>query len=153
MRKVLAVCTLVFFVATAVMAGVARAGGTSDEAKALVEKAIDYYKTNGKDKAVEAFNNPQGEFVKGDLYIFLFDYDGNTLAHGTNPKLVGKNIIDLKDADGKLFIQEFVEKVKTGGGWVDYQWTNPETKKIQPKSSYVKGIEGTTQYVGCGIYK
>jgi len=129
------------------------AAGTADEARALVEKAIVYVNANGKDKAIEAFNNPQGEFVMGDLYIFMFDYSGVVLAHGANPKLIGKNMSELKDANGKLFVQEFVDKVKSGGGWVDYQWTNPETKKVQPKSSYVKGIEGTDCYVGCGIYK
>jgi len=153
MKKALAVCVFVSFLLGMGMTGSALAGGTADEAKALGDKAVEYVKVNGKDKAIEAFNNPQGEFVKGDLYIFMFDFGGITLAHGANPKLVGKNMLDLKDADGKLFVQEFVQKVKSGGGWVDYQWTNPETKKVQPKSTYVKGIEGTDYYVGCGIYK
>lgn len=153
MRKVLAVCTFFSIFSFMSMVGIALAGGSADEAKALVDKAVEFIAVNGKDKAIEAFNNPQGEFVKEDLYIFMFEYGGLCVGHGTNPKLLGKNILDLKDAEGKLFIHEFVEKVKSGGGWVDYQWTNPETKKIQPKSSYVKGIEGNDYYVGCGIYK
>jgi cytochrome c len=129
------------------------AGGTAAEAQALIDKAVQYYKENGKEKAIASINDPNGGFVRGDLYIFMLNYGGDTLAHGANPKLVGKNMNDLKDAGGKLFIQEFAKTVKSGGGWVDYQWTNPETKKVHDKSTFVKGIDGTDLYLGCGIYK
>lgn len=149
----------VFFILVTVMAlvtqfaQIALAGGSAEEAQALVENAMKYFQENGKEKAVIAFNDPQGEFVNGELYIFMFGYDGVCVAHGYNPKLVGKNLTELKDANGVAFIQEFAVKAKDGGGWVDYQWTNPVTKKVQAKSSYVKGLEGTDLYVGCGIYK
>ena len=81
------------------------------------------------------------------------DLNGLTLAHGGNPKLVGKNLQDLKDADGKQFFLEFAEKARSGGGWVDYKWTNPESKKIQAKSTYIVKVEGSDRYIGCGIYK
>lgn len=151
MKKV-AVCLLGLFLITVCMANYVLAKGTAEEAKALVGKAVAYFKANGKDKAITAFNDPKGEFVKGDLYIFLFDADCLTLAHGANPKLVGKNIGELKDADGKYFMKEMAALAKKGGGWIDYKWTNPETKKIQDKSSYVLPLEGGL-FVGCGIYK
>jgi cytochrome c len=119
------------------------AGGSAQEAQQLVDNALKYCKDHGKEKAIEAFNDSKGQFVNGELYIFMFDTEGLCLAHGYNPKLVGKNLNDLKDANGVLFIQQFAKMVKNGGGWVDYQWTNPETKKVQDKSSYVKGVEGT----------
>ncbi|OGP70699.1 MAG: hypothetical protein A2Z73_02910 [Deltaproteobacteria bacterium RBG_13_60_28] len=134
------------------MANYAVAKGTADEAKALAEKAVAYFKANGKDKAIAAFNDPKGEFVKEDLYIFMMDSECNTLAHGANQKLVGKNVGELKDADGKLFMKEMAAMSKKGGGWVDYKWTNPETKKIQDKSTYILPLEGGL-FVGCGIYK
>jgi len=151
MRKA-ATCLLGLFLITVFMVHYAGAAGTADEAKALVDKAVEYFKANGKDKAIAAFNDPKGEFVKGDLYIFLFDADCNTLAHGANPKLVGKNIGEMKDADGKLFMKEMAALAQKGGGWLDYKWTNPETKKVQDKSSYVMPLEGGL-FVGCGIYK
>jgi cytochrome c len=135
------------------LVGTAVAAGSAEDAQALVEKAVAYVKANGKDKGVAAFNDPKGEFVKGDLYIFMFDFSGVTLAHGANQKLVGKNMLDLKDANGTPFVKEFMNKVKSGGGWVDYHWTNPNTKKVQAKTTYVKGIDGTDYFVGCGIYK
>ena len=136
-----------------VLAVQAPAAGTADEAQALVKKAVELIKTGGKDKAFAAFNDPKGEFVKGDLYIFIVDYTGLTLAHGGNAKLIGKNMMELKDADGKEFMKECIATSKKGGGWVDYKWTNPETKKVQDKSSYVMPAEGHEFLVGCGIYK
>ena len=49
---------------------------TLEEAKALAEKGAAYVKANGKDKAIAEFNKPDGEFVKGDLYVFLQDFSG-----------------------------------------------------------------------------
>src|SRR5690606_5866553 len=58
---------------------------TPDQAKAFVEKAVTFYKTAGREKALAVFSDPKGEFVEGDLYIFVMDMkDGKftTLAHG-----------------------------------------------------------------------
>ena len=151
MRKTVLIFSGIFLIA-ALLAATAFAAGTAEEAKALVDKAVAFYKANGKDKSIAAFNDPKGEFVKGDLYIFMMDEACNTLAHGANAKLVGKNVAELKDADGHLFMQAIRETAKKGGGWVDYKWTNPETKKIQAKSSYVQPLEDGL-FVACGIYK
>lgn len=129
------------------------AGNTTEEAETMVKKAIDFFKANGKDKTIEALNDPNGEFKKGELYAFMFDFDVNCLAHPANAKLIGKNLADTQDLDGKLFMKEMAEKAKTGGGWSDYKWTNPETKKIQEKSTYALPVPGEKLFIGCGIYK
>ncbi|MDD2903232.1 MAG: cache domain-containing protein [Syntrophales bacterium] len=151
MRKLPLLLTVIFLI-TGLLAPALHAAGTADQAKALVEKAAAYHKANGKDKAIAAFNNPKGEFVQGDLYIFMMDENCNTLAHGANAKLVGKNVAELKDADGKLFMQAMRDTAKKGGGWVDYKWSNPATKKVQAKSSYIMPL-GDGLFIGCGIYK
>ncbi len=152
MRKVLAsLLTAVFFVLCSVFTVHAY---TLDDAKALVEKADAYLKANGKDKAIAEFNNPKGQFVKGDLYIIAQDYDGVMLANGGNPKLQGQNHLGLKDSSGKAFVKEMIEVSKTkGSGTVEYNWTNPVTKKIQPKVTYLKKVEGGNFYIGCGYFK
>ena len=128
------------------------AGGSADEAKSLVQKAVSFIKANGKDKAFSEFTNLQGKFIDRDLYIFVVNFKGITLAHGGNAKLVGKDMLGLKDADGKLFIQNFIEVAKSkGSGWVDYKWVNPVTKKIEDKSTYVQKVDD--YFLGCGIYK
>lgn len=124
-----------------------------DEAMALVQKAATHVNAVGKDKALADFSKPQSDFVKGALYVFAYSLDGVIIAHPMNNKLIGKNMTDVKDADGKLFTQEFVATAKSaaGKGWVDYRWTNPESKKIEAKSSYIQKVGDI--FVGCGIYK
>ncbi len=129
-------------------------GGTADEAKALVEKAVGFVKTNGNEKAFAEFSNPKGKFVDRDLYIWVADLKANAkcLAHGANEKLIGKELIEFKDSDGKMFIQEIVSGAKSkGSGWVDYKWTNPVSKKIEPKSVYFQKLDNLV--VACGCYK
>jgi cytochrome c len=147
MKKWLAVILISLFWASAVWAG-----GSADEAKALVEKGAASIKANGKEKAFTEFTEPKGKFVDRDLYIFVVDFNGLTLAHGQNAKLVGKDMSGLKDSDGELFIKKMIDLAKAkGSGWVDYKWTNSVSKKIEPKSTYVQKVDD--YFLGCGIYK
>jgi signal transduction histidine kinase len=76
------------------------------------------------------------------------------VGHGANAKLVGKNLINLKDASGKELIKEFTELSKSKGkGWVDYEWGHPQTKKVEPKSTYALRLDGFDGWVGVGIYR
>lgn len=144
---------IVAVLANLVLLGSALAA-TPDQAKALVEKALAYVKANGTEKAYKEFNTPGSQFFDGELYIFAYDMQGNNLALGGNPKMTGKNLIDMKAADGKPVIKDFIEIIKAKGeGWYDYKWSNPETKKIQDKTSYIKKIPGTEAFLGCGFYK
>ena len=119
----------------------------------LVTKGIAHIKKAGEKQAFADFTDKNGGFVNGDYYIFVVDFDGLTLAHGGNPALVGKSLLELKDADGKFFIKEFIKATKEKGtAWVDYKWSNPTTKKVEPKSTYVKRMEGKDYFLGCGIY-
>ncbi len=148
MKKVLAAILINLFLVSVAFA----AGGTANEAKGLVEKAIAFIKAEGKDKAFAEFTNNKGKFIDRDLYIFVVDFNGLTRAHGGNAKLVGKDMGELKDADGEFFIKKMINLAKTKGtGWVDYKWSNPVTNKIEPKSTYVQTHEN--YFIGCGIYK
>ncbi|MDD3846404.1 MAG: methyl-accepting chemotaxis protein [Syntrophorhabdaceae bacterium] len=126
---------------------------TKEEVVLFVEKAADYLKSSSDRKKVYMeMSDPHGRFVKGDLYIFVNTIEGITQAHGQNPKLVGKEMHELKDADGKFFIKEITDVAKTKGkGWVDYKWINPVTGKILEKTTYCQLVGDV--YLGCGIYK
>jgi signal transduction histidine kinase len=146
----------VIFAALAVVgvhfAALAAANGTPDEAKAMVEKAVKLLEAEGKDKAFAQFNDSTGPFVDRDLYVFVLNLEGTTVSHGVNKALIGKSLVNLKDADGKPFIQEMLEMAKAGkAGWVDYKWANPQTKKVELKSSYIK--RSGDVLVGVGVYK
>lgn len=121
---------------------------TKDEAKAMARKAAELYKEKGKD-AFAILNNKQGPFVDRDLYVAALDASGNVVAHGANEKLVGKSLAQLKDADGKPFVQEIMSHVTANKpGWVDYRWVNPVSKDIEAKSSYVEVQGGYGFMVG-----
>jgi len=153
MKKFLFWAALAFSTAFLPVGASAAERGTAEEASALVKKGIAYLKANGPEKSYAAFNDPQGQFVDRDLYLFVFDMSGKTMAHGANKKLLDKNLIDLKDADGKAFIKEFIDVAnKKGQGWVDYKWPHPVTKAIEHKSSYVEKLNDNT-FIGVGIYK
>lgn len=152
MKRVIAGMVMVCFITLGIVS--AACAATPDEAKGMVEKAYSHLKTAGKEKAFADINNPQGQFVKGDLYVFVQDFNGVNLANGGNPKFVGMNHLGLKDPDGKYFIKEMVELAKTkGSGWVNYMWVNPTTKKVQAKATYVKRIEGLDAFIACGVFK
>lgn len=128
--------------------------GSADEAVAMVKKAAALIKSAGKDKAFAEFSNPANkDFHDRDLYIYVYDLKGVTLAHGNNPKMVGKNLIELKDGDGKPIIKSMVDVAKSpaGKGWVEFKWPNPVTKAVEPKAGYVERVDDLL--VGSGIYK
>lgn len=135
---------------TGVSFGAERA--TAKEAEAMVKKAVAYIKANGKEKAFAEFDNHQGKFTVKDLYITVYDLNGKCLAHGQNAKMVGKDLIQLKDADGKFLIKERMETAKTNGkGWQDYKYTNPLSKSIEQKTTYFEKYEDIV--VAGGVYK
>jgi signal transduction histidine kinase len=127
--------------------------GTAAEATAMVDKAIAHIKKAGREKAFADFNNKSGPFVDRDLYVVVYDMKGKVLAHGANEKMIGKDVIDLRDNDGKYFVKERVEMMSKADAkaWQDYKFMNPVSKQIEPKSMYLRRYEDLI--VGCGIYK
>ncbi|MGI9215784.1 MAG: cache domain-containing protein [Hydrogenophaga sp.] len=130
----------------------AHAEAKPEDATAMVKKGVAFIKANGKDKGYAEISNKAGQFKKDDLYLVVYGLDGTVHAHGANEKMIGKNLIDLKDIDGKPFVRERVEMAKTKASfWQDYKFTNPETKKIEPKAMYCEKLDETV--VCGGVYK
>ncbi|MFO1217086.1 MAG: cache domain-containing protein [Burkholderiaceae bacterium] len=123
-----------------------------DEATAMVKKGVAFIRSNGKDKGYAEIGNKAGRFIDRDLYLVVYGLDGTVHAHGANEKMVGKNLIELKDVDGKAFVKERVELAQSKGSfWQDYKFTNPVSKKIEPKQMYCEKLDDTV--VCGGIYK
>lgn len=146
---------LISFCAAAVLLGAsfnALADAQPDDATAMVKKGVAFIKANGKDKGYAEISSKTSQFKKEDLYLVVYGLDGTVHAHGANEKMIGKNLIDLKDIDGKAFVKERVEMAKTKASfWQDYKFTNPESKKVEPKSMYCEKLDDTV--VCGGIYK
>jgi signal transduction histidine kinase len=133
------------------MPGLSRAA-TPEEAKALAERAVSHIKQVGEERAFADFTRADGGFTQGELYVFCYDKDGVNKAHGANPGFVGKNLLHVKDPDGREPNAEIVNTgFGQGQGWVDFKWPNPATKKIQMKSAYV--IRSGDVVCGVGYYK
>ena len=62
--------------------------------------------------------------------------------------MVGKNLIDLKDVDGKAFVKERVDLAQSKGTfWQDYKFTNPVSKKIEPKQMYCEKLDDAVRAI------
>lgn len=125
---------------------------TETDAKAFVESAAAFAKANGVYKLIKEVNSPTTQFRKGELYIFVLDMEGVILGHGANPKLVGNDLSEREDANGVRYVQEFIKTAEgKGSGWVDYMFANPETGKVEAKTTYIEKAD--LVILGCGIYK
>lgn len=153
MSKILRTTLVAFiFSGIASMACAAAEHGTADEAVAMVHRVAAYMKENGKQKAIDEVNNIHGQFRDRDLYVTINTMQMVTLAHGANPRMQGKNLIELRDADGKYFMKERMEILKTKDkGWQDYKFVNPVTQKIENKAMYFEKHGDVV--INCGIYK
>ncbi len=110
---------------------------TKAEAEAMVHKALQFLKANGKDKTYSEIDRKDGPFTDRDLYLTVYGMNGVVRAHGANAKMIGKNLLEIKDVDGKAFVKERVELAKKKQPfWQDYKFTNPVSGQIEPKSMY-----------------
>ncbi|MES2258596.1 MAG: cache domain-containing protein [Pseudomonadota bacterium] len=144
--------------ASLVIAATAACGaelGTTEEAVALVKKASAHLKSVDRKKALADFDDPNGKFVDRDLYIFVLDMKGTSLAVGSAPmrKSVGMNLFDMRDVDGKYFVRNMIEAATAKGhGWVDFKFPNfSKNNVIETKSSYVEKVDDLV--IGCGAFK
>ena len=114
--------------------------GTKEEAQALVDRALEELSKVGPEVAYKEFSDIKGSFVDRDLYLIVFDRKGKILAHGANNALINANLWDVTDPDGVYFVQEFwkVAEKSPEGGWVNFKFTHPKTKKIAKKVMWVR---------------
>jgi hypothetical protein len=126
---------------------------TREALVAFVEEAVAYAHANGKEKALAEFSNPKGSFVRGELYLYAYDYNGTTIAHPVNPEKIGVNRLDEVDAEGNLFIRELMDATTNGQGFVTYYYINPtQNKRIEKKLGYVMQVDDSW-WLGSGIYQ
>ena len=144
--------------ATALCLGLACSGALANEptekdAIAMAERGAALVKAKGKEEMMKRINAKDPDFVQGALYVDLRDVKtGIVLAHPYNPSIVGKDLTDVPDANGKKYRREIIELAAAKGkGWVDYQYKNPTTGKIEPKTTYILLVDGVI--LEAGIYK
>ncbi len=149
MKTILSLVATLSLVTTAAFA--ADNFASPKEAEAMVAQAVKAV-TADRDGTFKSITGKDKKWVDRDLYPVVYGMDGKCLAHGQNEKQVGKDLIDLADADGKEFIKERVALAKSKGKfWQDYKFTDPVSKKVLPKAAY---CEKTGEMIVCaGVYK
>jgi len=126
---------------------------TNETLVAFVKEAVSYAKTNGKYAAIAEFNKPNGSFVRGELYIYAYDFNGTTIAHPFNPEKIGINRLNETDAHGNYFIKDLRDAAENGTGFVEFWYINPaHNKTVEKKLGYVEKA-GDSWWLGSGIYE
>jgi len=125
---------------------------TNETLVAFVDSAVSYARENGKEKALAEFSNPNGSFVKGELYIYAYDFNGTTIAHPFNPEKIGVNRLDETDASGGLFIKDLRDMALNESGFVRFYYINPaHDRVVESKLGYVAKVDDDW-WLGSGIY-
>jgi methyl-accepting chemotaxis protein len=87
-------------------------------------------------------------------YFWINDFQPYMIMHPIKPEMNGKDQTNYRDPNGKALFVEMANVCKQKGeGFVNYMWQyGTDTKRIEPKTSYVKAFEPWGWIVGSGIY-
>jgi cytochrome c len=123
---------------------------TNETLVAFVDRAAAYVRAHGTEKALAEFNNKNGSFIKGELYIYAYGFNGTTLAHPINPEKVGKN----RDDEGAIgvFVREMGAEVRNGSGFYRFTYINPQhNRALESKLGYGVKVDDDW-WLGSGVY-
>ncbi|WP_394230363.1 methyl-accepting chemotaxis protein [Shewanella colwelliana] len=108
---------------------------SEDQAKAAAIKALDMLRYSGNE------------------YFWTLDRQGNMVQHAFAKKLVGTNVLGMKDPNGVLLFQEMVTGTASSDyALINYMWNKPNATAPSPKMSVVKRFKPWGWIVGTGIY-
>jgi two-component system NarL family sensor kinase len=123
----------------------------------LATRAIAHLYESGRDD--QATQNEAKSIISkldyggDDGYFFIYDLQGTNLMHPRLPELVGRNLWELKDANGNPTIQRLLFRAQQPeGGFERYLWEKPSTHKVAPKLGYVVTLERWGWMLGTGLY-
>lgn len=126
----------------------------AEQIETLVDRAAALLDQRGL-AAFDEFRKRDSEWWFGNTYLFAYDDQLNVLLNPAFPKREGTNPHGEKDANGKMFHDEFLKMVQTkGAGWVDYMFPKPGQTEPSHKWSYVRGFkaDSTTGVIGAGFF-
>jgi len=134
--------------------GIAEPGShiSNETLVAFVESAVEYARVNGKEKALAEFSDPNGSFVRGELYIYAYDFNNVALAHPFDPDKIGVSRMDELDAFGNPYTRQFIDAATNGSGYVRFYYVNPaHNRTVESKLGYVMKVD-EDWWLGSGVY-
>jgi len=125
--------------------------GTPDQAKAMLDRAVDALKTN-EAAALKSFNDEKNkQFRDRDLYIYCFGLPDGIFTAYESPVLIGSNIRELKlppnDPVGQRAYDAVANAAEGDIVTFTYDFPKPGTKKTAPKET----LEVRIGKQACGI--
>ncbi len=120
----------------------------------VVNRAAALVAERGKN-AFGQLRDKTGPFVFMDTYVFVQSKDGTEMVNAALPSLEGRNLMELKDLQGKTVVQdEIAAALKQGSAWLEGYWYRPGDNTPARKLTYVRKVDagGETYIVGSGIY-
>ncbi len=119
-----------------------------------VEDAIELIRSEGEEAAFARFRDPTSGFLFYSAYVFVLDAEGVLLVNNAAPENENKNLKDLADIDGRLFVREMLRVPLDGSAWIHYKWPKPGDERPSAKSSFVRRVDfdGRQLIVGSGVY-
>ena len=119
---------------------------------AFVDSAVSYVKMNGKEKALAEFSNPNGSFIRGELYIYAYDFNGTTLAHPVNPEKIGVNRLNETAGNVGLILRNMSAMARNGSGFYRFYYINPaHNRTLESKLGYAEKVDDDW-WLGSGVY-
>ena len=127
-------------------------GRTLADVVDFVAGACDHADEVGKEQALLDFSDKDGAFVDGNLYLYVEDFDGVTLAHPIHPQKVGTARLNATDPNGLLLVKGLCDTAEKGDGFFMFMYQDPaDNFTLSPKLGYVKQA-GDDWWVGSGVY-
>lgn len=119
-----------------------------------VEDAIASIREKGEQGAFEDFRDPSSGFLFYNAYVFVLDTEGILLVNNGFPENEGKNLIGMRDIDGRAFVQEMLAVPTGSSAWIHYKWPKPGDSRPSAKSSFVRRVDfdGRELVIGSGVY-
>lgn len=160
MRKVKLVGALIFFILplTPCLAN-NLADYEYEETKEVVRLVMDAVGEIEKagEEAFPKFREKGSKWFHDSSYVFVWGLDSMRYVYPPDPSGEGKNMLNLKDVDGKPIGKMFAERAKSkaGEGWVHYRWPKPGGKIPVWKSTFIKRAKtpsGKVYLAGSGKY-
>ncbi len=89
-------------------------------------------------------------FGQGD-YVYAIDRQGLAVSN-PNPKVEGKNLMDVADPDGIFFVRRQIEAAPKGGSFLTFRFPRASGGEPIPKLTYSVEFKPYGWVVGAGIY-
>jgi len=110
--------------------------------------------------AFKDFDQKNSYWFNNNYYLFVYSINGECVFHPIEPSLIGKNLINFQDIDGRPVIEMITDigyqPAKDASGWVFYKWEDPYQSSFpQWKSSYIRKVispDKKVYLIGSGLY-